>query len=126
MKKVVYEILDLPDYLSVGNEGMLQQGQSYYDRMKRRHSVWDFKTVPVPAVVIQECIRTVGTAPSGANHQPWHFVAIFDLDFKHQIRLVAELEEKKFYEGGGGDVSIKALELLGTNADKLRLTVHLG
>ena len=122
-KKIVYETLDLPDHISLSNEEMLQQAQSYYDRMKRRHSVRDFKTAPIPAAVIQECIRTAGTAPSGANHQPWHFVAISDPDFKHQIRLAAELEEKKFYEGGGGDEWIKALEPLGTNADKPHLTV---
>ena len=102
---------------------MLQQAQSYYDRMKRRHSVRDFKTAPISAAVIQKCIRTAVTAPLGANHQPWHFVAISDPDFKHQIRLAVELEEKKFYEGGGGDEWIKALEPLGTNADKSHLTV---
>ena len=44
-----------------------------------------------------------GTAPSGANHQPWYFVAISDAEFKQQVRVAAEEEEKKFYEGGGGD-----------------------
>ena len=122
-EKIVYQTLDLPDHMSLSNPEMLLEAEAYYDRMKRRHSVRDFNSAAVPDAVIQECIRTAGTAPSGANHQPWHFVAISDPDIKRQIRLAAEKEEKKFYEGGGGDEWIKALEPLGTNADKPHLTV---
>ena len=109
--------------MSLSNPEMLLEAWAYYDRMKRRHSVRDFNSAAVPDAVIQKCIRTAGTAPSGANYQPWHFVAISDPDIKRQIRLAAEKEEKKFYEGGGGDEWIKALEPLGTNADKPHLTV---
>ena len=64
-----------------------------------------------------------GTAPSGANHQPWCFVAISDAQFKQQVRVAAEEEEKKFYEGGGSDEWIKALESLGTCAEKPHLMI---
>ena len=102
-EKIVYQTLDFPDHMSLSNPEMLLEAEAYYDRMKRRHRVRDFSSVAVPDAVIQECIRTAGTAPSGANHQPWHFVAISDPDIERQIRLAAEKEEKKFYEGGGGD-----------------------
>jgi nitroreductase len=68
-------------------------------------------------------VRTAGSAPSGANHQPWHFVAISDPALKARIRAEAEDEERRFYEGGGGDEWIRALEPIGTNADKPHLTI---
>jgi len=99
-EKIVYQTLDLPDRMSLSNPEMLLEAEAYYDRMKRRHSVRDFNSAAVPDAVIQECIRTAGTAPSGANHQPWHFVAISDPDIKRQIRLAAEKEEKNFMRAG--------------------------
>ena len=77
----------------------------------------------MPKAIIQACIRTAGTAPSGANHQPRHFVAISDPEINHQIRVAAEKKRKKLYEGGGGDEWIKALEPLGTDADRPHLNV---
>jgi nitroreductase len=73
--------------------------------------------------VIEQCIRTAGTAPSGANHQPWHFVAISEREFKHRIRQAAEQEERKFYDGGAGEEWLKALEPIGTNFDKPHLDI---
>ena len=68
-EKIVYQTLDLPNHISLSNPEMLFKAEPYYDRMKRRHSVWDFNSAAVPDAVIQDCIRTAGTAPSGANHQ---------------------------------------------------------
>ena len=73
----------------------------------------------------KNCVRMEGTAPSGANHQPWYFVAISDAQFKQQVRVAAEEEEKKFYEGGGSDEWIKALESLWTGAEKPHLMITL-
>jgi nitroreductase len=118
-----YELLDLPDRMALSKDQMLHQSKVFYDRMKTRHSVRDFKSDFIAEEIIKNCIRTAGTAPSGANHQPWYFVAISDAEFKQQVRVAAEEEEKKFYEGGGGDEWIKALEPLGTGAEKPYLTV---
>ena len=94
---ITYEPLDLPDRMEMSDNQMLTEAETFHDRMKRRHSVRDFSDRPVPRAVIEACVRAAGTAPSGANHQPWHFVAISDPDFKHRIRLAAEEEERKFY-----------------------------
>ena len=118
-----YEPRDLPDRVSLTDQAMLDEADAYYDRMKRRHTVRDFSERPVPRTVIESCVRTAGTAPSGANHQPWHFVAIREPAFKHRIRLAAEEEERRFYDGGAGDEWLKALEPIGTNDHKPHLDI---
>ncbi|MCB1455990.1 MAG: nitroreductase family protein, partial [Nitratireductor sp.] len=70
--------------------------------MRKRHTVREFATTEIPLKVIEDCIATAGTAPSGANHQPWHFVAIRDAATKSAIRKAAEEEEVAFYDGGAG------------------------
>jgi nitroreductase len=102
---------------------MLAAAEAFRAQMARRHSVRDFADRPVPRAVIEACIRTAGSAPSGANHQPWHFVAIADPATKHEIRLAAEEEERAFYAGGGGDEWIKALEPIGTGPEKPHLDI---
>ena len=116
-----YEPIDLPDRMDYAAEHSLAEARAFHDRMKRRHTVRDFSDVPVSRDVIETCIRTAGTAPSGANHQPWHFVAISDPAFKKRVRDAAEEEERRFYEGGAGDEWLKALEPIGTNDDKPHL-----
>ncbi|AEV39112.1 nitroreductase family protein [Pseudovibrio sp. FO-BEG1] len=118
---IKYEPVDLPDRMDLSDEQMLEAVKAFYDKMKRRHTVRDFSDRPVVREVIEECIRTAGTAPSGANHQPWHFVAISQPDFKKRIRDAAEEEERRFYDGGAGDEWIKALEPIGTNDHKPHL-----
>jgi nitroreductase len=73
--------------------------------------------------VIEACIRAAGTAPSGANHQPWFFVAIADAGLKRLIRAEAEEEERRFYAGAAGDEWLRALEPLGTTAEKPHLEI---
>ncbi|MBU2866150.1 nitroreductase family protein [Pacificibacter marinus] len=120
---IEYEALELPDRMDLSDAEMLENANAFYDRMKRRHTVRDFSDRAVPREVIEQCIRAAGSAPSGANHQPWHFVAISNPDLKHQIRLAAEEEEKRFYDGGASDEWIKALEPIGTSADKPHLDI---
>ncbi len=96
---------------------------AYFEAMKSRRSVRDFSDRSVPRTVIEQVIATAGRAPSGANQQPWHFVAISAPDAKAQVRAAAEEEERAFYAGGGGDAWIAALEPLGTGADKPHLTI---
>ncbi len=116
-----YVPVPLPDRFQYSDDEMISRTQDFYYNMKRRHSVRQFKTTPVPQDVIENAIRTAGTAPSGANHQPWHFVAISSKALKKKIRAAAEEEEKAFYAGGGGDEWIKALEPIGTNESKPHL-----
>ena len=118
-----YEAVPLSPREDMSDEQMQSAALAYYETMRTRHTVRDFTEREVPEEVIQNCIRTAGSAPSGANHQPWHFVAIKNPELKHEIRLAAEAEEKKFYAGGGGDEWIKALEPIGTSADKPHLDV---
>ena len=120
-KHITYEPLDLPDRAGFSDAEMLDEARAFYERMKRRHTVRDYCDRPVDRKVIEECIRTAGTAPSGANHQPWHFVAISDPAFKKRIREAAEEEERRFYDGGAGDEWLKALEPIGTSDSKPHL-----
>ncbi len=101
---------------------MERVSQDYLAKMTERHSVREFSDQPVPLAVIEACIATAGRAPSGANQQPWHFVAVQDPDMKAKIREAAEKEEAAFYAGGGGDEWIAALEPLGTGVEKPHLT----
>ena len=121
--RLVYRALDLPDRADMSDGETAAAAAAFYDRMRRRHTVRDFSDRPVARSVIEACIRTAGTAPSGANHQPWHFVAVRNAEVKHRIRLAAEDEERRFYEGGGGDEWIKALEPIGTGPVKAHLDV---
>ncbi|QAX29161.1 nitroreductase family protein [Leisingera sp. NJS204] len=117
-----YDPLPLPDRAEYSDAEMQEKAAEFLAHMRRRHSVRDFTGQPVPRQVIETCIRAAGTAPSGANHQPWFFAAISDPELKAQIRAEAEEEEKKFYAGGAGDEWITALEPIGTDADKPHLT----
>ena len=116
-----YEPVALPDRMDYDDAKMRAEAQVFFERLAARHTVRDFSTKDVPREVIETCIRTAGRAPSGANHQPWHFVAISNPELKSRIRAEAEEEEKRFYAGGAGDEWIKALEPIGTDADKPHL-----
>lgn len=89
-----------------------------YAEMSARRSVRDFSAEPVARTVIEDCIRVAGTAPNGANLQPWHFVAVQDPAIKKQIRVAAEMEEREFYEQRASDEWKAVLAPLGVDADK--------
>jgi len=118
-----YEPLPLPDRRVFSESEMQARAEAFHDDVRTRHTVRQFSDRAVERSVIETCVRAAGTAPSGANHQPWHFVAISDPELKRKIRLAAEEEERKFYDGGAGDEWIKALEPIGTNADKPHLEI---
>ncbi len=117
-----YSAVPLPDRNDLSDAQMADAVRAFFEKMRTRHTVRDYDTRDVPRQVIEDCIRTAGTAPSGANHQPWHFVAVRNPEMKARIRAEAEEEERRFYAGGGGDEWIKALEPIGTTADKPHLT----
>lgn len=112
----------LSDYIEYPAHEMLKRSENFYQEIKRRHSIRSFSNRPVAREVIENCIKAAGTAPSGANHQPWHFVAISDPEIKAQIREQAETHEKSFYQGRGGDEWLTALKPLGTDDNKPYLT----
>ncbi len=120
---IKYVPIPLPDRADMNNDEMRKAASAFYNKIRKRHSVRDFTDRAVPREIVMECIKAAGTAPSGANHQPWHFVAISDPVFKARIRNAAEIEEKKFYAGGGGDEWIKALEPIGTGISKPHLDI---
>ena len=120
--EVQYQALPLPDRVQLPDEQALLAAEGFRDYMRRRHSVRQYATRAVPEAVITACIEAACTAPSGANHQPWHFVAIADPAMKAQIRAAAEEEERAFYAGGAGDEWLAALEPIGTGVEKPHLT----
>jgi iodotyrosine deiodinase len=100
------------------DDEVLRLAQEFYETMQRRRTFRDFSDRPVPREVIEYCIRAAGTAPSGANLQPWHFVAVNDPVVKHQIRIAAEKEEKEFYAHRAPKAWLGALAPLGTDSNK--------
>jgi len=116
-----YEAIPLPTRNPVSNDDSLAAANVFLDTMKTRHTVREFSNTPVSGNVIETCIMAAGRAPSGANHQPWHFVAVSDPVVKNQIRQAAEQEERNFYGGTAGDEWIRALEPIGTGPDKPHL-----
>ncbi len=118
-----YDPLPLPDLREVTDAQMIADATAFYTHIRTRHTVRDYLPRPVPSEVIATCIRAAGTAPSGANQQPWHFVAIADPAMKSRIRAAAEEEEVRFYDGGGGDEWLAALEPIGTGANKPHLDI---
>lgn len=86
--------------------------------MARRRTIRDFSERPVPRAAIESCLRTAGSAPNGANLQPWHFVAVSDPQLKHEIRVAAEEEEREFYAHRAPNEWLEALAALGTTEEK--------
>ncbi len=120
--EVTYQPLPLPDRVQLPPDAAIAAADRFRDYMAKRHSVRQFSTQDVPEAVIAACIQAAGLAPSGANHQPWHFAAIRNPAMKAQIRAAAEDEERAFYAGGAGDEWLAALEPIGTGVDKPHLT----
>ena len=100
------------------NEELESRIAAFRANLVRRRTVRDFAPTPVPRKVIADAIATAATAPSGANQQPWTFVAISDPDIKRRIREAAEAEEKAFYAGRAGEDWLEALAPLGTGWEK--------
>jgi len=91
---------------------------AFYVSMRARRTVRDFSSEAVPRAVIEDCIRSAGTAPNGANLQPWHFVAVGDGAIKARLREAAEAEEREFYERRAPEEWKQALAPFGTDANK--------
>lgn len=110
--------IPLTTFRGYPEDEMVRRAASFYAEMRRRRTVRDFSDRQVPRAVIEDAIRTAGTAPSGANQQPWHFAVATDPDIKRRIRAAAEEEEREFYSRRATDEWLAALAPLGTDADK--------
>jgi nitroreductase len=115
MTEAKYEALQFPE---LSTEEMIAASRNFYLDMKRRRTVREFSDRPVPVEVIKNAISAAGTAPSGANQQPWHFAVVSNPETKRAIREAAEKEERAFYQGRAPDEWLKALRKLGTDENK--------
>ncbi len=113
-----YNFIPLNDIKEYSPEEMIKRSESFYNQIKQRRTVRDFSENPVSKEVIENCIRAAGTAPSGANLQPWHFVVVSDPKIKKQIRIAAEKEDKEFYTNRAPKEWLDALAPLGTDDQK--------
>lgn len=116
MQKAVFQ--PLSTYIEYPLEEMKERATSFRKQMQRRRTVRHFSDRPVPREIIEECLLTAGTAPNGANLQPWHFVVVSDPKVKHEIRVAAEEEEKDFYNRRAPEEWLEALSPLGTDEHK--------
>lgn len=105
-------------YERMPESSMCHEAEAFYQRMSRRRSVRDFSADPVPMSVIHHALLTAGTAPSGANKQPWHFAVVTDPAVKKDIRLAAEEEEREFYQRRASEEWLADLAPLGTDDQK--------
>jgi len=113
-----YPFIPLETYDEYPPDKMRELLNAFYENMNRRRTVREFCDRPIPEEIIDQALRTAGTAPSGANLQPWHFAVVTGPETKQKIRSAAEEEEKEFYEHRATPEWLKALEPLGTDTNK--------
>ena len=118
-----HAVLPWQPYPAMDDPERLARAQAFQALMATRRTCRYFSDAAVPRAVIEAAIRAAGTAPSGANHQPWHFAVIGSPAIKHAIREAAEAEERAFYAGKAGKEWLEALAPLGTDADKAYLEI---
>lgn len=107
-----------PDFPAYPIEEMRTRAEAFHAAMQSRRSVRAFSNRAVPKSIIEHCVLTAGSAPSGANHQPWFFACAGSNDIKQRIRVAAEEEERAFYSGRASEEWLDALAPIGTDADK--------
>jgi iodotyrosine deiodinase len=118
-----HQFVPLDAYREYPAAEMAARAREFSDEMGRRRTVRDFSSRAVSRTLIEDCLRTAGTAPSGANQQPWQFVAVSDPGVKRRIREAAEAEEREFYAHRAPPDWLEALAPLGTDANKPFLEV---
>ncbi len=110
--------IDLPKQAPQTEAQMRQSALAFYERMRTRRSIREFASTAVPRDVIETCLLAAGSAPSGANQQPWHFAVVHSAALKKRIREEAENEEREFYAHRAPQAWKDALAPLGTDASK--------
>lgn len=114
----VLKTVRLPPREVLDDGERIERANAFSRELATRRTVRDFATLPVPRAIIEACLLCAGTAPSGANQQPWHFVAVAEATIKQRIREAAEAEEREFYDRRATDEWLQALAALGTDASK--------
>jgi|TARA_B110000263_G_scaffold227719_1_gene220274 iodotyrosine deiodinase len=106
------------DFKQFSQKEMIQRSKSFLSEISTRRTVREFSSKPVPLEVVENCIKSAGTAPSGANKQPWTFAIVQDKKVKAKIRIAAEKEEKEFYSHRATKEWLEDLNQFGTNWKK--------
>jgi nitroreductase len=114
--EAVYQPLE--GYHEYTVEEMQTRAAEFYAHIQKRRTVRHFSDRPIPRDIIENCLLAAGTAPNGANQQPWHFAVVSNPEIKAKIREAAEEEERAFYGGRASEEWLDALSHLGTDADK--------
>ena len=118
MSSIKAKFEPLSTFREYAHEEMRTRAKEFYDEVKRRRTVRDYSDRAVPIEIIENCLLAAGTAPNGANMQPWHFTVVSDADIKRKIRKAAEEEEKNFYSERAPEEWLEALAPLGTDWQK--------
>jgi nitroreductase len=113
-----YPFVPLGSYHEYPIEEMRHRLDKFYGEVNKRRTVREFSDRPVPRDIIEQALMAAGTAPSGANLQPWHFAVVSGAATKRKIRAAAEIEEREFYEHRASPEWLSALEPLGTDDKK--------
>jgi iodotyrosine deiodinase len=109
-------------FTRLSEEEALERSRGFLARVSQRRSVRQFSSEPVPRELIENAVRAAGTAPSGANQQPWTFVVVSDRELKARIRAAAEHEEELLYTQRASGEYLEAIEPIGTDAHKPHVT----
>ncbi|KAA3657805.1 MAG: nitroreductase family protein [Chloroflexi bacterium] len=117
------EFIPHDDFIEYSLDESRTRANAFYANVKRRRTIREFADRPVPRDIIETCLLAAGTAPNGANLQPWHFVVVSEAQIKQQIREAAEEEERDFYHRRAPQEWLDALAPLGTDENKSFLTV---
>lgn len=116
MREAIF--VPLTSYKELPVEEMERRASKFYEKMKARRTIRGFSDRPVPREIIEKCLLAAGTAPSGANKQPWHFVAVSNPEVKKKIREEAEKEEREFYHRRAPEDWLEDLRPFGTDENK--------
>lgn len=112
------KFIPLENFVKISAEDKLLNSKTFNNLMQKRRSVREFSSEEIPIEIIKDCIKAAGSAPSGANKQPWHFVIVKSAAAKKEIRTEAEKEEQEFYNGKAPTEWLKDLEPFETNEQK--------
>lgn len=112
------KFIPLKEFPKFSQDEMLERSEKFLELMSKRRSIRSFSDQTIPQEVIENAIRTAGTAPSGANMQPWFFAIVKNPDIKKTIRVEAEKEEKEFYSTRAPEDWLKVLEQFETDEKK--------
>lgn len=113
-----YQFVHVEGYEDLNNAERLQLIQTYATHLKKRRTIREFSSEPIDERIIHEAILAAGSAPNGANLQPWHFAVVKNAEIKNKIRAAAEEEERAFYGGRANDEWLDDLKKFGTDANK--------